>query len=151
MLLHVQLNFGGHLTYIANKLQKCLPKPLIPISKSLSHLISVMEKLSPDQQYNKLFHESLESLHCNASLTITGAIRDTWNENICQELGLESLMHRRSFRKLCTSCKIFKNQSPHYLCELLPLLTKSHNARLFRNIPLFHFNTTSSKTLFFLL
>ena len=146
MLLHEQFNFGEHLTYIANKLQKCLPKPLIPISKSLSHHISVMEKLSPDQQYNKSFHESLESLHGNASLTITGAIRDT-----CQELGLESLMHRHSFRKLCTSCKIFKNQSPHYLCELLPLLTKSHNARLFRNIPLFHFNTTSSKTLFFLL
>ena len=95
MLLHEQLNFGEHLTYIANKLQKCLPKPLIPISKSLSHHISVMEKLSPDQQYNKSFHESLESLHGNASLTITGAIRDTWNENICQELGLESLMHRR--------------------------------------------------------
>ena len=77
LLLHEQLNFGEHLTYIANKLQKCLPKALIPISKSLSHLISVMEKLSPDQQYNKSFYKSLESLHCNASLTITGAIRDT--------------------------------------------------------------------------
>ena len=56
-----------------------------------------------DQAYNKSFHESLQ---CNALLAITGAIRSTSKEKFYQELGLESLQHRRWFRKLCTFYKI---------------------------------------------
>ena len=48
-----------------------------------------------DQAYNKSFHENLESLQSNASLAITGTIRDTSKEKLYQELGLESLQHWR--------------------------------------------------------
>ena len=48
-----------------------------------------------DQACNKSFQESLESLQYNASLTLTGAIKGTWRENLYQELGLKSFQHRR--------------------------------------------------------
>ena len=44
-----------------------------------------------DQAYNSLFHEKLKSLKCNACLEITGAIRRTSLEKLCQKVGLESL------------------------------------------------------------
>ena len=53
-----------------------------------------------DQPYNSAFHDKLESAQYNACLAITGAIRATSTEKIYQELGLESLKSRRSFRKL---------------------------------------------------
>ena len=40
-------------------------------------------------------HESLESLQCNTSLTITGTIRGTSKEKLYQELSLEFLQQRR--------------------------------------------------------
>ena len=92
-----------------------------------------------DQAYNKLFYENLESLQYNASLAITRAIRGTSKKKNFQELALESLQQRRWFRNLCTFYKIFKNQSPPYLCELLPLQTTSHNTRSSRNLSLFYF------------
>ena len=48
-----------------------------------------------DQAYNSSFHEKLESLQHNACLAIAVAIRGTSSENLCQELGLESLKLRR--------------------------------------------------------
>ena len=102
-----------------------------------------------DQAYNKSFHEKLENFQYNASLAITGAIRGTSKEKLYQELGFESLQHRRWFRKLCTFYKIFKNQSPRYLYELLPIKTTPHNTRSSINLPLFHIRHNFFKKLFF--
>ena len=53
-----------------------------------------------DQAFNNSFHHKIKSLQCNAALAITGAIRGTSMEKSYQELSLESLQHRRSYRKL---------------------------------------------------
>ena len=44
-----------------------------------------------DQAFINSFKEKLESIQYNASLALTGALRGTSKEKICQELGLESL------------------------------------------------------------
>ena len=51
-----------------------------------------------DQPENELFSSKIESVQCNASLAITGAIRGTSQEKLYQELGLESLRSRRWLR-----------------------------------------------------
>ena len=102
-----------------------------------------------EQASNKSFHEKLENFQYNASLAITGAIRGTSKEIFDQELGFEFLQHRRWFRKLCTFYKIFKNQSPRYLYELLPIKTFPHDTRLSINLPLFHIRHNFSKIRFF--
>ena len=45
-----------------------------------------------DQVFNNSFHQKIESLQYNAVLAITGAIRGTSREKICQELGLDFLI-----------------------------------------------------------
>ena len=150
LILDEKLNFGEDLIYIANrvntstgllhKLKKYLPRgSLVTIYKFFIRPHNDHGDVIFDQAYNKSFHESLESLQYNASLAITGAIRGTSKEKLYQELGLESHQHRRWFCKICNVYKIFKNQSPRYLYELLPLQNTSHNTRSSRNIPLFHF------------
>ena len=83
-----KLNFGEHLRYSANKvntsiglllkLQKCLPRQsLVAIYKSFIRSHLDYGDIIFDQEYNKSFHESLESLRYNVSLAITGVIRGT--------------------------------------------------------------------------
>ena len=79
-----------------------------------------------DQAYNSAFHDKLESIHYNACLAITGAIRGTSTEKINQELGLESLKSRRWFRKLCHFYKIFNDKSPSYLSVANQLQNKAN-------------------------
>ena len=149
MFLDDKLNFGEHLKYIANKvnksiellrkLQNLLPRQsLVTIYKSFIRPHIDYGDVIFDQAYNKSFHKKLENFQYNASLSITGAVRGTSKEKLYQELGFESLQHRRWFRKLCTFYKIFKNQSPRYLYELLPIKTTPHNTRSSINLPLFH-------------
>ena len=127
------------------KLQKCLPRrSLVTINKSFIRPHLDYEDLIFDQAYNKSFHEGFGSLQYNSLLAITGAIRGTSKEKFYQELGLESFQHR-----LSTFYKIFKNQSPRYLCELLPLQTTSHDKRSSKNICLSHFKHNFFKDSFF--
>ena len=50
--------------------------------------------------FNESFHKKVESVHYNAVLAMTVAIRGTNTEKLYQELGLESLKRRRKLRKL---------------------------------------------------
>ena len=43
----------------------------------------------------------VESVHYNATLTVTGAIKGTAKEKLYNELGLEYLGDRRRIRRLC--------------------------------------------------
>ena len=89
-----------------------------------------------DQAFNSSFHEKLEFIQYNACLALTGAIRGISKEKLYQELGLESLQIRR-YRKLCLFYKIYKNQSPSYLYNIIPT-TNTHCAfRNFNKIPYF--------------
>ena len=160
MFLDDKLNFGEHLKYIANKVNKfigllhklqnlLLRWTLVTIYKSFIRPHIDYGDVIFDQTYNKSFHEKLENFHYDAPLAITGAIRETSKEKLYQELGFEYLQHRLWFHKLCTFCKIFKNQSPCYLYELLPVKTTPHNTRLSINLPLFHIRHNFFKNLFF--
>ena len=160
MFLDDKLNFGEHLKYIANKvnksigllrkLQNLLPRrSLVTIYKSFIRPHIDYGDVIFDQAYNKSFHEKLENFQYNASLAITGAIRGTSKEKLYQELGLESLQHRSWFRKLCTFHKIFKNRSPRYFYELLPIKATPHNTRSSINLPLFHIRHNFFKNPFF--
>ena len=102
-----------------------------------------------DQAYNKSFHEKLENFQYNTALAITGAIRGTSKEKLYQELGFESLQHRGWFLKLCTFYKIFKNQSLHYLYDLLPIKSNPHKTKSSINLPLFHIKHNFFKNSFF--
>ena len=75
-------------------------------------------------------------------------MRGTSKEKLYQELGFESLQHRRWFRKLCTFYKILKNQSPRHLYELLPIKTVLHNTTP-SIYPFFILDTIFSKNMFF--
>ena len=102
-----------------------------------------------DQAYNKSFHEKLENFQCNASLAMTGAIRGTSKEKLYQELGFESLQHRRWFHKLYAFYKIFKNQSLRYLYELLLIKTTPRNTTSSINLPFFYIKHNFFKNSFF--
>ena len=44
------------------------------------------------------------------------------------------MQHRRCYRKLCCFCKILKDQSPKYLFNVVPKLTKPYSAKNANNI-----------------
>ena len=83
------------------------------------------------------FHEKIESIQYNACLALTGAMRGTSKEKIYQELGLESLQIRRWYRKLCLFYKIYKNQSPSYLYNIIPTTNTHYTFRNSDKIPYF--------------
>ena len=102
MFLDNKLNFGEHLKYITNKvnksivllckLQMILPRrSLVTIYKSFIRPHLDYGDIIFDQAFNKSFHDNLESIQYNASLAITGARRGTSKEKLYQELGFESL------------------------------------------------------------
>ena len=150
MFLDNKLNFGEHLKYITNKvnksivllckLQMILPRrSLVTIYKSFIRPHLDYGDIIFDQAFNKSFHDNLESIQYNASLAITGAIRGTSKKKPYQELGFESLQQKRWFRKLCTFYKIYKNQSTSYFYNLIYLQTSSRISRSSNNILCFHF------------
>ena len=53
-----------------------------------------------DKPYNESLKRKIEMVQYNAALVITGAFKGTSRDKIYQELGLESLAHRRWTRKL---------------------------------------------------
>ena len=95
-----------------------------------------------DQAYNASFQQKVESIQCNAALAITGTIRETSKEKLFEELDLESLQHRRWYRKLCCFYKVLKDQSPKYLFNIIPKLTRPYSTRNTNNTP--HFKTKHS-------
>ena len=62
----------------------------------------------------KSLHQKLESLQYNVCLLITGAIRSSSREKLCQKLGFESLQQQLWYSRLCSFYKVFKNESPRY-------------------------------------
>ena len=95
------------------------------------------------------FHEKIESIQYNACLALTGAMRGTSKEKIYQELGLESLQIRRWYRKLCLFYKIYKNQSPSYLYNIIPTTNTHYTFRNSDKIPYFKTKHNFFKNSFF--
>ena len=99
-----------------------------------------------DQAFNNSFHQKIESLQYNAALAITGAIRGTSREIMYQELRLESLQQRRWYGKLCLFFKVYKNQCPKYLFDIIPQSNCQYRSINPRNIP--HINQFLKKSYF---
>ena len=100
------------------KLQTLLPRySLLTIYKAFirPHLDSC--DVIYDKIFNESWHKKLESAQ------YSGAIRGTDTENLYQKLGLESLQNRRKLRRLSLLYKIYKDQSPLYLYNLIPAKT----------------------------
>ena len=106
-----------------------------------------------DQTFNESFHQRIESIQYNVAIAITGAIRGTSSEKLCQELGLESLRSGRWLRKLCLCYKIYKNKSPSYLYNLIPdrVMYYSTRSSQIDNIPNIKTRSNFFRYSFFLL
>ena len=105
---------------IIKKLSNVLPrKSLIIIYKSFVKPHLDYGDLIYDQPKNESFCEQIESVQCNVSLSITGAIKGTSRLKLYNEIGLESLKFRRWFRKLCTFYKIKSTGLLSYLYDLI--------------------------------
>ena len=74
-------------------------------------------------QYDPNFSLSLtivlESVQYSAALAVTGAWRATNTDKIYEELGWESLYHRRYYRHITLFCKIVNECTPEYLRALI--------------------------------
>ena len=123
--------------------------PLLTIYKSFirPHLDYV--DIIYDQIDTASFHQKTESVQCNSALAITGAVRGTSKQKLYHELGLESLEKRRWYRKLCYFYKIFRNQSPEYLFNIIPTSVRPYNSRNANNIPQFKVKHNFFKNSFF--
>ena len=111
---------------VLDKLQSLLARgALITIYKAFVRPHLNYGDVLYDQSFNTSFHEKLEFIQYNACLALTRAIRGTSTENVYRELGLESLQIRRWQGKLRLFYKIYKNQSPFYLHDIIPT-TKTH-------------------------
>ena len=146
ILLDARLTFEEHYKTILSKtnrtigllrkLQSLLPRAaLITIYKAFVRPHLDYGDVLYDQAFNASFHEKLESIQYNACLLLIGAIRGTSKEKIYQELGLESLQIRRWYRKLCLFYKIYKNQSPSYLYNIIPTTNTHYTLRNSDKIP----------------
>ena len=72
-----------------------------------------------------LFQQKMETIHYNAALAITGAIRGSSRDKLCQELGLKTLQQQHWYGKLCCFHKILKGSE-------VPFFNYSHNNIPFR-------------------
>ena len=119
VILDSKLIFDEHLKMVSLKISKTLgllrklhnllPRSaLITIYKAFVRPYLDYGNILYDQAYNMSFHHKLESIHYNACLARTGAIRGTSKEKLYQELGLESLQLRCWYRKLGMFYKIYK-------------------------------------------
>ena len=62
----------------------------------------------------------LEQTQYSAALAVTGAWRGTSRKRLYDELGWETLYHRRWYRRLCQFFKLIRSQSPEYLFSEIP-------------------------------
>ena len=145
MLLDVKLDFQEHLKNIYSKVNKTIGLlPKLHNTLPRLHLLAIYKFFIRshldygdiyDQAYTASFHQKIESVQYNSALAITGAIRGTSKEKLYHELGLETLEKRRWYRKLCCFFKIFRNQSPEYLFNIIPTSVRPYNTRNANNIP----------------
>ena len=146
MILDTKLDLSLHLKNVQNKVNKTigllrklrdtLPKTsLITIFKSFVRPHLDYGDIIYNRANNTSFHQNIESIQHNAALAITGAVRGTSREKLYQELGFESLQQTRWYRKLYCLFKIFKNQSPSYLFQLVSSPNIRYFSRNSENIP----------------
>ena len=101
------------------------------------------------QAYNATFHQKLKLIQYNPCLALTWAIRGSSKEKFYEEIGLESLQHRRWYRKLSYFYEFCKNEFSRYLLKLIPLRSSGYSTRSMQIFLSSKENITFLKTLFF--
>ena len=160
IILDEKLSFGPHVQEkikkankgisIIRKLSNYLPRSsLITIYKSFIRPHLDYGDVIYDIPNNNSFREKIERIQYNACLAITGAFKGTSREKLYNELGLEYLNLRRWFRRLCLFFKIFKDQSPSYLYNIIPPQRNMYSLRNMDNIPLMGCRTETFSNSFF--
>ena len=74
-----------------------------------------------DPEICLLFTQRFEQTQYSAALAVTDAWSGTNRQRLYEELGWESLYHRRWYRRLCQFFKLVKSRSPGYLFDEIPL------------------------------
>ena len=147
MLLDFGLDFQQHWKSMVKKVKKTvaflrnfqniLPRlALLTIYKCFVRTHLDCGDIIYDEAFNNSFPQKIESLQYNAALAITGAVRGTSREKNYQELGLDSLQQRRRYRKLCLFFKIYKNQCPKYLFEIIPQSNVNMELEMYKISPI---------------
>ena len=80
---------------------------------------------------------------------MTGAIRGISKENLYLELGFGSIQFRHWYRKLCSFYKIYKNNQPSYLSNIILKRNSTFNAKNVDKVPLLKINHNFFKNSFF--
>ena len=146
IFLDAQFTFEEHLKVITTrvnktigplrKLRKYLQRPvLMTIYKAFVRPHLVYDDVIYDEAYNTTFHQKLESNQYNAWLALLRAIRGLPREKRYQELGLESL--QRQCWCSCLFYKIFKENKPVCLSNLIPTKKANYNTTKADKITLF--------------
>ena len=160
VILDEKLNFNQHLKVVMDKTTKGISilrklryyiplKSLITLYKSFLRSHLDFADVIYDQPNNKTFCDKIESIQYNAALAITGAIRGTSKEKLYKELGLEYLSSRRWFKRLSLFHKIFHNNCPSYLVNVIPKRQVFVNLRNQNQIPQIFCRTDYFKNSFF--
>ena len=123
-------------------------KSLITIYKAFLRPLIDYGDIIYYQPQNDYFSEKLESIQYKAALVITGFIQGTLRDKIYQELGLESLISRRWYKRLSLMFEVMKEEAPNYLINLIPKCEQTIRTRNNR-IPVYHCRTESFKHSFF--
>ena len=143
-----KLNFEEHLIKIESKVNETVGiirklQNILPRSAILTIYTSFIRPhldywyIIYDKKFNESFHAKLESLQNNATLAITGAIRGSSTEKMCEELGLESLKSRLWYRKMSFLYNVLKSESQSYLSNTIPNSNRQHQTRNSGSIPSF--------------
>ena len=139
--MEISTRKGNKAVAVLRKFQNILPRSaLLTIYKCFVGTHLDYGNIICDHAFSNSFHQKIEFLQYNTALVITGAIRGTSREKIYQELGLESLQQRRWYRKLCLVFKIYKNQCPKYLLDIIQQSSCQYRTRNAHNIPQINVN-----------
>ena len=159
-LLDVKPDFQEHLKNIYSRVNKTivllrklhnkLPRiPLLTIYKSFVRPHLDYGDIIYDQTYTASFHQKIESFQYNSALAIAGAIRGTSKGKLYQELRLETLGKRRWYKELCCFFRIFRNQSPKYVFNIIPTSVRPYRTKNANNIPHFKLKHSFFQSSFF--
>ena len=74
-----------------------------------------------DPEMHLHFTQKLEQTQHSAALAVTGAWRGASRQKLYNELGWETLYHRRWYRRLCHFYSLGKSKAPDYLYSEIPL------------------------------
>ena len=89
----------------------------------------------------------METIHYNAALARTGAIRGSFREKLYQEL--KTLQQLRWYRNIFCFYKILKSQSLNYLYSIIPIHNMSYRTRQCNKIPAINVKHDFFKNTFF--